>query len=170
MPRPSGPRKGRTVVWTKHPQYSRWRAMFDRCYSPKNKKYPLYGGRGITVCERWRDFELFLEDIAPLGPCPPKYSIDRINNDLGYELGNVRWASAKTQLQNRRPYTKQQPRTKVQSHAKNVVVENGVEIPVRVLAARLDCRWNSIVRRLKRMRDANPALPREVDIEVFLKK
>jgi hypothetical protein len=74
--------------------------MRDRCRNPKHRAYKNYGGRGITVCERWNSFENFYADV---GDRPsPKHSIDRIDNDLGYEPGNVRWADQKTQSRNSR--------------------------------------------------------------------
>lgn len=75
-----------------------WLAMRQRCYCPSQKEYSRYGGRGITVCKRWRtSFQNFLTDM---GECPEGYSIDRINSDGNYEPGNCRWADAKTQGRN----------------------------------------------------------------------
>lgn len=80
--------------YLKPAEYRVWSTMRQRCSNPKNAKYPLYGGRGIVVCDRWNDFALFLADM---GPRPsPRYSIDRFpNNDGNYEAGNCRWANPK---------------------------------------------------------------------------
>ena len=84
------------------PEYQTWKNMMRRCYRPKNPEYGNYGARGITVCERWMNFENFFADM---GPRPsPKHSIDRENNDGNYELGNCRWATMGQQNANRRPY------------------------------------------------------------------
>lgn len=82
------------------PEYSSWTAMKGRCLDPDNKDYPRWGGRGITVCEEWiASFEAF---HAHIGPRPSGTSLDRIDNARGYEPGNVRWATPKTQQENRR--------------------------------------------------------------------
>ena len=80
--------------------YARWKDMRQRCSNPNNPRYPDYGDRGITVCERWRSFENYYADR---GDPPPGKSNDRINNDGNYEPGNLRWATRSQQNFNRRP-------------------------------------------------------------------
>lgn len=80
--------------------YRSWRAMLRRCRDSSRWSFPRYGGRGITVCERWQTFEHFLAD---LGPRPAGTTLDRIDNDGHYEPGNVRWATQAEQNANRDP-------------------------------------------------------------------
>lgn len=81
------------------PTYNSWRAMIDRCTNEKQPHYHNYGGRGITICERWMVFERFLADM---GERPKGRTLDRINNDGNYEPGNCRWATGSEQRMNRR--------------------------------------------------------------------
>ena len=117
-------------------EYRTWRGMIDRCSNPLDKRYKYYGARGITVCQDWMVFENFLRDV---GPSPnASLSIDRIDNDGNYEPGNVRWATAITQMNNRRV---------------NRLIEHGGEtrtladwarlrgLPWHVLALRLNRGW-----------------------------
>ena len=78
-----------------------WTTMKQRCFNSNDRKYPSYGGRGITVCPEWaNDFTAFAEYM---GPRPSKeHSIDRIDNDGNYEPGNVRWATRRQQQSNTR--------------------------------------------------------------------
>lgn len=99
-------------LWTKHgaapsdaskrtAEYHAWQSMLQRCGNPNNPGWANYGGRSITVCERWQEsFENFLADM---GNRPSsRHSLDRINNEGNYEPGNVRWATREQQNRNNR--------------------------------------------------------------------
>jgi hypothetical protein len=80
--------------------YLAWTNMRQRCENERSPEYPNYGARGVVVCERWRaSFQNFLSDV---GEPSEGLSLDRIDNSRGYEPGNVRWATAAKQSQNRR--------------------------------------------------------------------
>jgi hypothetical protein len=84
-----------------HPLYPRWIQIKQRCTNPNSDSWPDYGGRGISMHPAWADdFAKFLADV---GDSPgPEWSLDRKNNNLGYEPGNLRWARRTTQAMNRR--------------------------------------------------------------------
>lgn len=90
-----------TMCKTNLPEYGIWNGMLNRCYNPNDRKYPIYGGRGITVCDEWfASFEAFYRDV---GPRPSKeYSLDRIRSNEGYNTSNVRWATIHEQNNNKR--------------------------------------------------------------------
>jgi hypothetical protein len=83
----------------KHFMYQAWARMRQRCTNKKTKDYVHYGGRGITICERWDNFKNFLNDM---GERPEGYSLDRIDNSKGYSPENCRWSSQRQQILNSR--------------------------------------------------------------------
>lgn len=86
------------------PEFNVWRAIKTRCNNKNFKSYDNYGGRGIKICKQWEDS--FVEFYKYVGARPSnKHSIDRIDNNKGYEPGNVRWATANIQATNNRRNT-----------------------------------------------------------------
>jgi hypothetical protein len=117
--------KGTPTYWT-------WMNMRQRCTHPFARSYKNYGGRGITVCKRWRKFENFLKDM---GVRPPGKTIERINNDAGYTKANCRWATRAEQSVNRRNNRLLTFRNKTQ--------------PMSVWAKELNIRYQTVFNRKK---------------------
>lgn len=129
---------GTTRGGARHPLYAVWVGMKDRCCNPNCGGYKNYGGRGIVVCERWRnDFAAF---IADMGPRPsPKHTLDRYpDNDGNYEPGNVRWATAKEQANNRR-----------QRRDALTMNIDGIDVPLRAAAALFGVKYATLWKRLQ---------------------
>lgn len=111
-----------------------WQGIIQRTTNQACKDYPRYGARGITVCDKWRKFENFAEDMSP-HPFGGK-SIERINNDLGYSKENCRWATTTEQARNRRT---------------NVFYEcNGQSLTLSEWASRSGIPRDTLERRLKK--------------------
>lgn len=98
------PRHGHTVGRVKTPTYKCWENMIQRCTNPNRDGYENYGGRGISVCERWMVFDNFLEDM---GEKPEGLQIDRIDNDGNYEPDNCHWVTVSENMKNRRSWKSQ---------------------------------------------------------------
>jgi hypothetical protein len=79
------------------PTYQSWQAMKQRCNQPNHKHFENYGGRGVKVCDRWNTYANFLADM---GARPDGCSLDRIDNDKGYEPSNCKWATRTEQNRN----------------------------------------------------------------------
>jgi hypothetical protein len=111
-----------------HPLYGIWCGMIDRCENMDNPAYANYGGRGISVCARWRGS--FATFVADMGPRPSdEHQIDRWpDNDAGYSPDNCRWATKSQQMHNRRTF------------ANNTTGERGV---VALKNGRFNARWNN---------------------------
>lgn len=91
-------RRGVTHRMTGEPEYLCWSGMIQRCTNPKSRRWNRYGARGIGVCERWLTFDNFYADM---GKRPsPTHTLDRINNDAGYDPSNCRWATKSEQNRN----------------------------------------------------------------------
>lgn len=114
-------------------EYGIWVGMKMRCSNPNERSYPDYGGRGITICDRWKEsFEAFYADM---GPRPSDdHSIDRIKNNLGYGPMNCRWATDMEQVNNRRNT--------------RLVTIDGVTKPLKEWCHEYGMRYTSVLRRI----------------------
>ena len=81
-------------------EYKAWKAMIQRCQNPQNPNWPDYGARGIRVCESWSEFKVFLTDMGKRPSA--RHSLDRVDNNKGYEPRNCRWATKTQQSRNQR--------------------------------------------------------------------
>jgi len=126
-------KNGRKKLWTR--TYKAWMNAKRRCYDSRTKWFHLYGGRGIRVCDRWRDsFENFLADM---GECPQGLELDRYPDQSGnYEPGNCRWASKKQQGRNTR--------------MNHLVTVNGETLTLTEWAERLGATYYTLRDRLRR--------------------
>jgi len=117
-----------------HPLYSVYKSMKQRCYNTKNKHFKNYGGRGITVCDRWlHDYKTFISDM---GDRPEGMTIERIDNDKGYSPENCKWATKSEQQLNRR--------------ITNKFIIDGKEIIPAIVAKQLGMKSDSILNRIKK--------------------
>lgn len=123
---------GHSLKGQMSPTYKIWAGMIQRCTNPSRPYYEHYGGRGITVCERWMNFENFLADM---GARPAGLTIDRIDNDGNYCPENCRWATPSEQVNN--------------SRANKWITHNGITDTQTNWARRLGMAPESLKHRLK---------------------
>ena len=125
----------RTHGMSRTPEHKIWRAIIDRCSNPKSTSYPNYGGRGITVCDRWKQsFACFFADMGER-PKGDRYSIERRDNSIGYSPENCCWATPREQGLNTR--------------VNHIVECRGESMPVGAWAARLQINPFLIYNRLR---------------------
>lgn len=98
-------RKKARDAHSKSRTYATWECMIQRCTNPNTKDFKDYGGRGIVVCDRWMIFRNFLADM---GERPEGKTLDRIDNDGNYGIGNCKWSTPSEQQRNKRCFTRKE--------------------------------------------------------------
>lgn len=114
---------------------SSWRAMHNRCTNANQPNFKFYGARGVTVCERWRHFKNFLEDM---GPRPPGCTLDRVDPNRGYDPSNCRWATSEEQHANQQNLC--------------LVTFNGKTQSIRRWAAEVGLPYHTVKQRIRKLR------------------
>lgn len=112
-------------------EFQSWRSARDRCFNPSNKNYRHYGGRGITMCDEWRDSPA--QFVADMGPRPEGTELDRIDVNGNYEKSNCRWADDRTSSQNQRRAI--------------IITHDGLTLPLKEWAARTGIRYGILLKR-----------------------
>ena len=107
--------------------YRIWRCMRRRCYDPKDSHYDIYGGRGIDICDEWRDDVFAFREWALSNGYADNLTIDRIDSDKGYSPDNCRWATVKEQNSHLHPRWTFTPKVKYATRRKKTWVIDGVE-------------------------------------------
>lgn len=82
-----------------NPLFTVWKGMMSRCYKPQDKRYSQYGGRGISVCDRWHNINIFIDDMS--SSYRPNLQLDRIDNDGSYSPENCKWSTRTEQARNK---------------------------------------------------------------------
>jgi len=113
--------------------YKAWAGMIDRCRNQNNTHYDRYGGRGITVCDEWNDFAVFLKDM---GKRPTGMTIERVDNDGNYEPRNCVWATRKQQQNNR--------------CANRIITHDGMSMTLMQWAETIGIAYSTLSNRLQR--------------------